>query len=165
MAEFTKPQARPRAKLLLIVSLALNLIIVGLIVGAIFGGNYRGKRDALPPPGVRGYLSAMTNEQRREFRRDSNQGFLGHLKVIKDLHKDQTDILEAIEAEKFDQTTVLAAMTKQRDTLSSVMAGFHGELVKALAGLSHAERTRFVERFNNGVRMKRDKHRPDRHKP
>jgi len=165
MALSPKPQARPRAKLLLIVSLAFNLIIVGLIVGAIFGGSYRGKRDAQPPLGVRGYLSAMTNEQRREFRRDLNQGFLGHLKVIKDLNKYQTGILDAIEAETFDETAVLAAMTAQRDKLSSVMAGFHGELVKTLAGLSHAERIRFVERFNKRARMKRDKHRPNRQKP
>lgn len=165
MSETPKPAKRTRGKLLLIVSLAFNLIIVGLIVGAIFGGHYRDRRAAQPPLGVRGYLSAMTKPQRRDFQRNSNHGALGHLKVLKNLNSHQLIILETMQADPFEQSALIEAMSAQRNNLSDVMAGFHGELAKALANMTPKERMGYVERYKKRAQKRRGKHRKPPRQP
>jgi len=165
MSETSKPPKRKRGKILLIVSLAFNMIIVGLIIGAIFGGHYRDRRGAQPPLGVRGYLSAMTTPQRRDFMRDYKHGFMGHIKVLKNLNTYQLAIMDAMEADPFDASALIAAMAAQRGKLSDVMAGFHGELANALAEMTHEERKAYVERYKSRAGKRWGRPRKDRREP
>ncbi len=143
----TAPLGKRRwGRVVLIVSLALNLIVVGLVAGAFFGGHKQGLQPAL---GVRNYVAAMTKTQRHEFLRNSDHGMMDHLKVVKILNHGQSGILNAIEAETFDAQVLLQAMKDQRAQLSTVTHGFHKELAKALAGMSQAERKSYVERYKN----------------
>ena len=145
----TKTDKQPRGrwvKILLIASLAFNLVIVGLIVGATFG-DHRGNRGLKAPHGIRPYVSAMTEEQRKEFHKRTRHSLSGSLKTLKKFRNGQKAVFDAITAIPYSEAALRAVLDQQRSDISAIMGQFQEELIISLAAMSDDERARYVARM------------------
>lgn len=166
------PTRRRWGRVLLVASLALNLVFIGLIVGAVArgGGVASGARhlDRMSM-GLGAYIEALPADARAivksaggGFERDDRRA------RFRALHAQRKAIVEALEAEPFDAQALRAAvMTHRNSTLGSSIA-LQDAFLEAFVGLDAAERNRVlaeaqsIKRKWREKREKREKRRKER---
>lgn len=150
MAETPKPRRMsPALRILLFLSLAMNLAIVGLVAGVLVTGGPgkpppRNPRDAVAP-----YTQALTREERREIGRQLFR------EMRKDGPRDEQRAraraeyhraLELLRAEPFEAEAFAALLTEQNARAAARQARGQEILVAYVAGMSPEARADFADR-------------------
>lgn len=147
------PPPAPRwMKIALVVSLAINLAVIGLVAGAAVnfrkdGGPQSGRIDGPNP-----FLRAMTPDDARMMRRllrpDANQ-----LGTSREMGRTAMEaILAQLRSDAFSEPDLRAAF-EQISTANAARAGLGEEaIVTYLLSLNASERARFADRLEESVR-------------
>jgi uncharacterized membrane protein len=142
-------------KVLLVVSLAFNLLIVGAFAGAVFSGG-KWDRHHGHPDGPGGPLTrALSEEDRRVLRRQ----------MLAEVVRSDTDrisrrdtmagLLTALRADPYDPAAALAQMDGLRDGMMQRMQTGQRLLSDRLAEMSAADRAAYADRLERALRRHR----------
>jgi uncharacterized membrane protein len=126
-------------RLALIVSLSLNLAVVGLVIGTSL------KFRAAPPPPIRdlsfgGFSAAMTPEQQAELRRHFADQAPDLRKLRAQLRGDREALLAILRAEPFDTTGFTSVMANMRIRYTEPSRQAEAALLEVIMRMSPAER-------------------------
>jgi uncharacterized membrane protein len=157
------PTSDPRAprrwtRVVLVVSLTLNLLVLGLIVGAKVSGHrgddfdHRGpERGAIRDLGFGPIAKALDHKDRREigraFRRESGS-FKDNRAV---LERDFVMLLQILRSDSFDAAAFEATMAQQAERLRLRGETLRHLLVEQIGGMSVADRKAFADRLESAV--------------
>ena len=154
MADEMNTDAAPAGKaprwmrVLLVVSLALNLLVVGLVAGSVLGKTRSGSRGAEAHEFQRHPLiGALAREDRREvmqqLRRDNGQP-REHAKALRTRFR---AYLEALRADAFDADAVGQLLKEQRASMGNWQDGVDGILLQTLSDMTPEERLAYADRL------------------
>ncbi|GAB5445260.1 periplasmic heavy metal sensor [Gymnodinialimonas sp.] len=144
MSEGKAPRKGRWLKLVLAVSLALNLAVVGLIAGAVMSGG--GPRDAGGAPlalralGLGPFERALSREDRAELRERLEGAGVELREERRAIGRSLRAVEEALRAEPFDRAAVDAAFARSRGLVVSLQETGHGALLDQIESMSAAER-------------------------
>jgi len=148
-----KPRLSGRARILLFVSLALNLAVVGILAGAMLG---RDRHDLRQPPmrdfGFGPYGRALSQADRKELA----QALAGHAGDLRnnrvELRRQMTSILQIIRTTPFDGAELAGVLRQQRSNLVDLQDIGQRLLLERLEAMTDIERAAFADRLEKSVR-------------
>lgn len=140
-------------KLLLAVSLALNLAIAGTFAGVALRGHDPERR---PPPAVRDltfgpFTDALTREQRRDMLRGFAERGPGLREMRAQMRADFDMVLTALRATPFDAAAFRAAVESQNSRITARAEAGRDALVGLVLQMSDAERAAFLDRLEQAL--------------
>ncbi|WP_170325654.1 periplasmic heavy metal sensor [Ruegeria arenilitoris] len=150
MSDNTKPKRR-WVTVLLAVSLALNLLVVGVALGTVYRvkGGDRGK----PPPGFGPAIyRALPKEDRKALRGELSER---HVKGAKLRAQDFAALEAALRAEPFDPTVVQALLQQQAQSMAELQGALQKEWLDRITAMTDAERQIYADRLQEVVQRKR----------
>ncbi len=132
---------------LLVVSLALNILVLGLVAGAVLRGG--------PPvgPGVRvdltlgPLLRALEAEDRAAIRAGLQARRPVERRGRVEMRRDMHAMLEVLQAEPFEAARMRAIMDRQFDRLQTIQGAAADQVIAHLAAMPPAERRALAIRF------------------
>jgi len=151
------PRMRLWLRILLGVSLALNLAVAGLAIGAAirFGGP-DGARPPAPPLGALLYRE-LPREDRRALFRDR----LGSREERRARRQaDAAEIDAALRAVPFDVTRVEAFLATQANQHRDIEKAMRDAWLKRVSGMSDAERAAYADRLAEAMARHNRHHKP-----
>ncbi|MEL7026011.1 MAG: periplasmic heavy metal sensor [Pseudomonadota bacterium] len=143
-------------RLVLIVSLAVNLLIVGMVGGAVLsGGGPGGGRDAARDTRGSPFIRALEPDERRQVMRDMVRGSRELRESRETLRVRFDALLVAIRAEDFDKAEVETLLQQQREI--SQKRNQLGELaiLERVSKMSLEERRAYADRLEAAVKQPR----------
>lgn len=151
MTPMTSLSRVPRIwRIVLVGSLALNLLVAGLALGAVLGPGGPPRGDRLGPAGP--VVRALPEADRRavldELRRDRPPEARGD-------RRDRFDeLLGAIAAEPFDPARVGALLARERKRGGARLERIEGAVIERLDGMDAAGRSRFARDLEKAIRRR-----------
>ncbi|MEO9574559.1 MAG: periplasmic heavy metal sensor [Tateyamaria sp.] len=149
MQEETETRRCPLwVKIVLALSLALNLCIAGLVAGFVLrGGPMAGRAPAM------GYAMPYVLALPRDLRRDvfgavRNDDSLPDRRARREEYR---DMIKALKVTPFDATAVEAVLLRQGDGVSRVQAAAQAAWLEAVSGLSDEERAAYTDRMQEAL--------------
>jgi uncharacterized membrane protein len=143
------PRTPGKVKALLIVSLALNLLVVGLVAGAWLRDGRPGGRDR--DPGFGPFGEALSDTDRRELRR----AFMARMPEMREnrtaLKADMQGVLDALRADPFDAAALSSAMDAALSRMAGRIEVGQELLVDRITAMDAAERTAFADRLETAL--------------
>lgn len=164
-----QPPRRTRrlVKVILTVSLTLNLLVVGLVVGAHLRDGQDGRRFGPPDRsiardmGFGPFIGAFPREDRRELAlalRERAGPFLDNRQALVD---EMQGILTALRTEPFDAEALSSLMSAQGERIRSRAELGREVLVEQIGKMTPRERARFADELERGLRHSMDRIRSD----
>ena len=145
-----KPSRRLRWALVL--SLALNLLIVGVIAGAVVNARRRPRAPTVADVGFGPFTQALSPEDRRALR----DAFVGRLPEMRDARRamraELQALVDALRAETWNEAATVAAFESLRSRTEERIAVGQDLLIARIAAMSPAERAAFADRLENLMR-------------
>lgn len=145
--------------ILLVCSLAVNLLLIGGIVGRFAFD----KRPTRPLPDHAGWIIRQLDEDRRQELRDElAPDFRSMRDLRRSLRKSQADFEAAITAGDFDRERTARALAELRQSQLAWQSASHDQMVELLSRLTPEERARAAAFLNRagGRRFERHGDRP-----
>jgi len=159
----TNPK-RSWMKALLIVSLGLNLAVVGLVIGAKLSGHGDKRAHFAGANGLRMFMHALPDDQRREVRRY----FRVHRKEVHANGDAMGEVMQtihvAIIARPFNPDALQAAFAAQRVHITRSTHDAQKAFVAIISQMTDAQRIAYVETMQEQYRQWRKNH-PGKQKP
>ena len=160
MTEVEKSQARAPSwtKNILILSLGLNLLVVGVVIGAVLRhggeGAREGRSHALNGFGSP-YMRALPKEARREIMRTLRDD--GSRKLPdRNARREMFEVtLTALRAQPFEPETVDAAVSRQANTAFSVQREMQEIWLQQIIEMSDAERAAYADAFEQAINKRK----------
>ncbi|MBU2937436.1 MULTISPECIES: periplasmic heavy metal sensor [Pacificibacter] len=160
-----KPSGSRRMRLILILSLAVNLAVVGLVAGAALRGGERGgaSGDARARAmqtrdfGFGPYVSALDRDARRDIGRNFISKAGGPAKARAGAQEKFEAILDALKAEPFDADLFQGAMLAQLNDLAEKQNIGASVIVDHVAMMTPEARAAYAVRLDQALK------RPPRH--
>lgn len=139
-------------RLLLVVSLALNLLTIGALVGAVLTrpsphGRQRGNGD----PAAAFYLGALPSDKRREIGSIIRQNMREYRNDHGALAAGIEETATLLRSEVIDAETIRLAFREQRETLSERRDISDGLFAEYLAKMSLEERRDYADRLEQAL--------------
>lgn len=152
-----KPQAaRPRrwVTVLLVCSLALNLLIVGAITGTVLsGGGKWGPRHAPHMSRVGGPLTRALDHEDRHAIAKKMRAALGDRRDHRETRRAEADaLLDALIAVPFDADAVRTRMMALQSRVEEFQTIGRDMLIERLGEMTDAERADYAERLKRAMR-------------
>lgn len=150
MAE--EPKSNPGSsrwmRILLVASLALNLLIVGLVAGAVLGGRSDGDRGAESrafqrQPLIGALEPAMRRDVLQQLRRDARQPG-EHARALRGRFR---AYLDALRSDSFDVSEVGRLLSEQRASMGGWQDAVDGILLEKLSEMTPEERFAYADRL------------------
>ncbi|PIE12903.1 MAG: hypothetical protein CSA70_08070 [Rhodobacterales bacterium] len=156
-----KPKPLRRGvRIVLFLSLALNLVVVGLVVGAV--ASHR-DRDRHPPRFDRisgPLIRALSKQDKRFIGREMRNFYRASASKSVTLRAQYDDVLEALRADPFQVDVVQGVMDAQMDQLVGRARLGKSVLLDRLKSMTPQERAAFADRLEEELeRPRRDKKR------
>lgn len=157
MSESEKTPAAPgkAVTIALIVSLALNLALVGLIAGAALrhhrGIGPGGDRAAFAP-----YLDALPRADRGHLRSEMFHRMPGLRDLGRERSEDFAAFLGALRAEPFDPAAAAAVLDRQTGRAAQRLAEGRALFLERIAAMSRAERMHYADRLEEALEDEHD---------
>ena len=129
---------------LLVVSLGLNLLVVGMVIGSAFSHGKADRRDPFFGGGMRPYVASLPESQREHVRDRLLHNRDAAREARQELRRSAQGVRDAITAEPFDADALNAAFAAQRSVYNGIASTGHHALVEILAGMTEAERAHFI---------------------
>lgn len=158
MSQDDTPRSASRrwATVLLVFSLALNLLIVGMVAGWMLSpGGPRGERsDLRQARGLLGepFVRALPQEDRRALLADALRNRDQLRENRQALARRLGDFLDALEAEEFDEATIRGLLSEQRGAAIRRQEIGEALLIERLSAMSRDERRAYAERLRENFR-------------
>lgn len=148
------PKPRLWLRILLFVSLAANLLVVGLVVGLAFHRDDDNKRRHPPRPDqIGGPLThALSPEDRREIGRAIWQEYRADRPNRDSFRAEYDAVLDALRSVPFDRTVVEQSLQRQIDFATQRQRIGQRILLERLTTMSDDERAAFADRLEEGMR-------------
>lgn len=155
-----KKAGSPRwVKSLLVVSLGLNLLVVGVVAGAFFKHRKYPELDRHAPEtrmildlGLGPFMNAFAPDQRRDLGRTLRRE-LGNPDMSRtELAGELTTLLDVLRATPFDLSAFEKVIDRQRVRLNARSTAGRAVLLEAVAAMPDAERARFADRLERSLR-------------
>jgi uncharacterized membrane protein len=153
-----QPKLKRRLKIVLAVSLALNLLFIGLMAGAFYR---HGGKDAAPAPSLRSYATPYVRALPRAQRAALNKALRAE-NILPNKAQRRAfyqDVLAALRADTFDPASITAAMAAQREAVTGAQAGAQMVWLTLVSEMTAAERSAYAdaleERLKRRPRRKR----------
>ncbi len=151
-----KARASLWMRLLLIASLAVNLLVAGVVIGAIAsqrgdedrGDRLRGARDLAPPP----FVLAIKRDDRRAVLRSLRDTVDADGRDRAAVRADLRVILGALRADSFEPEAVRALLAAERGRSQTRQETGEDIFVGYLEGLSAEERRAYADRLERILR-------------
>lgn len=150
MAEVQTKTGRWR-RILLVVSLGLNLAVAGLVVGVMVNGGPRNgppRYDLTAGPLTR----AMEADRRTAVRDALRESDVFRRADRSDIRADMQAILASLRADEFDQTEFRAALSRQRQRLQAGQDAVLDAVAAQINDMSFEERAAFADRVEEQLR-------------
>ncbi|OUD09097.1 hypothetical protein BVC71_10325 [Marivivens niveibacter] len=155
MAETKKSSMRPALRVLLVVSLALNLLVAGVLVGGISKGRQfspKGNFDISVGP----FSRAFEEEDRRAIR-DDLRARMAEFATPQEQSASMQTLIAAMRADPFVEDAVTEQFETQRENAAEAMRIGQEVVLNRLREMSVEEREEFTDRL-----MREAMRRPDR---
>jgi uncharacterized membrane protein len=136
---------------LLVVSLALNLLVLGLVAGAVLRGGPPGggaRVDLTPGP----LLRAFEAEDRAAIRAGVQARRPLDRRARIEMRRDMRAMRDALRAETFEPARIRALMDRQFARLRTIQGRAADQVLDQLATMSPAERRALADRFEAEMR-------------
>ena len=156
--EAPRPKMRTGLRIVLFVSLALNLLVAGLVVGAVASGRAGDKARMNLNFGP--FIRALNEEDRRAIAREVRGNPEARPPSPLERRRDLVEIVEILRADPFDVDRLDALLTKQRDAGTRVVVAAHAAFAERLAAASPQERAAFADRLEAELRRGPDRRPP-----
>ncbi|MBL3702344.1 periplasmic heavy metal sensor [Sulfitobacter sp. BDSS02] len=159
MVEDVTPGRSRRFRIVLILSLAANLLFIGLMVGAVMRHGHDGPRYRDRPPSVGAALfRALPREDKREIREAMHQ----RDSLVRDAERqsDFAEIRALLVAEPFDAAALEDAMRRQIDKRHDFIEQAQVDWVARIAAMDAGERAEYVERLDRVIEEKTSRTKP-----
>ncbi len=146
-------------KILLIVSLGLNLAVAGLAIGATIRHHKGGMAGTVSSNfSMRGFMHALPENKREEVHKYFKQ-HRGKIRANRQaIFEAMVEIHQVILAKPFDEPALNAAFDAQRARVSNVTKDAQTAFVAIIAGMSDKEREDFVKTLEEQRRKWQNKH-------
>ncbi len=144
-----EPQAaKPRRlwRIVLVLSLALNLAVVGVVAGSVISGRFGDGPPRSFDLGLGPVTRALTQDERRDIARALRRD--GELRRF-DLRARVTGMVDAIQAEPFDEATLRGLMAEQASRFSAVQAKAQDAFVATVAQMTPERRAAFAAQLRD----------------
>ncbi|WP_170758922.1 periplasmic heavy metal sensor [Ruegeria lacuscaerulensis] len=149
MSDNPKPRRR-WVSVLLSVSLALNLLIVGVALGTVY--RVKGGDHGKAPPGFGPALyRALPKEDRKVLRGELSER---HVKGAKLRAQDFAALGAALRAEPFDPAAVQALLLQQAQFMADMQSALQEQWLARVTAMSDAERQAYADRLEDVVHRK-----------
>lgn len=141
-------------RVLLVVSLALNLLVAGAVAGAFLsGGKDRGgdrRAESRLPMGP--YARAFPKEDRAELRRafEARKPWFDEQRTA--LRGAAEELVQVLRAEPFDPVALRAVLARQTEKQTEIRAEGQKIFAERLVAMTNAQRQRFADRVEKGLR-------------
>lgn len=145
------PTQYRRLRIVLAVSVALNLLVAGLGIGAAFRGGPNPdqmSRDL----GFGPFSEALDMEQRRALRDSLMQKSPQIRGAMQQRRADLAQLLTALRAEPFDAAAMQNALATMRTRLEGQLILGQNALAEVLIAMPTAQRLKFADRLERGQR-------------
>lgn len=138
-------------RLLLVVSLGLNLAVIGAVVGVVLKG---GPRNGPPRYDLTvGPLTRALDDERRDAVRDVlRESGVFRPADRQNIRNDMRAIVESLRAEEFDQTAFRDALARQRERLQAGQDAVLEVFAAQIDEMSFEERLEFADRVEQQMR-------------
>ncbi len=153
-SEAKKPKSGKWVKLVLILSLGLNLAVVSFVIGITIKGPP--DRARLQNSDAVAFLSyALPKQHRREIRRE----MVAHREALRSnrnaLHGLRAEMIEILQEEDFDLAKVAVILERQRGHFLSLGELAHDALLNRIAVLTPEERAAYIRSLQRDARPAR----------
>ncbi|MEO0391370.1 MAG: periplasmic heavy metal sensor [Pseudomonadota bacterium] len=142
-------------KVALVVSLAVNLLIIGAIAGAVLRGTGPAARGtvnfALP------YAQALEPETRRAMMRSVMQSEAGRAIRPRARRQGYADVVALLRADPFDAAALEAAVASQAQAFWTVQGQAQAQWLEIVAGMTAGERAVYAAAVEERLRRPRAK--------
>ncbi|MEP5153724.1 periplasmic heavy metal sensor [Planktotalea sp.] len=159
--ETPKTKVPRRFRILLGVSLALNLLVIGAVIGAISNG----PRDRNGPPTARSistpYVAAFEGATKREMRKEMRTRLEGFKSAKAAEKTDYLAFIEIVRAEDFDAMQAEAIMKGQLERAGAVQDVGRAIAIEKLNAMSFEGRIAYADRLEDALE-RREKRRKGR---
>ncbi|MDU8942126.1 periplasmic heavy metal sensor [Ovoidimarina sediminis] len=142
-------------RVLLIVSLTINLLVLGVVIGVVASrgdgeraDRLRGARDLAPPP----FVLALEPRDRRALVGALYDRASVYSRDYEAVRRDLRVILSALRAEQFDAAGVTALLGAERGRSQGRQAAGEAVFIEYLEGLTVAERRAYADRLERVLR-------------
>lgn len=147
-------------RVLLFVSAALNVLLLGAVIGFFAGGGFQAQRSA--PAGVglsspRAVLATLPPDVRRDVRRNLARAWVRSREERLALRAAGAEVTRLVEAEPYDADAMRTALQRQREAGAVVVARFHEALADGLVDMTPAQRRSLAEALAAGRRGRADR--------
>lgn len=150
--------ASKRMRIVLVVSLALNLAIAGLFVGSVVSGRWSAGPPAHFDIGMGPIGRALAPDERRDIRRSLMRD--GSMRAL-NLRGRMGDMIAAIETDPFDPQVMRGLMAEQIARTSALQGNVQDLLLQIIADMTPQRRAEFAQQLKNEM----SRERPPRDKP
>lgn len=146
-------------RLLLIVSLALNLMVVGLVAGMAWtgggkhGGHHPSRLEKIGGPLTR----ALSKEDRRAIGREMRSAYQDRAGDRGAQHELMQALIDDLRQVPFDRDAVTRQLAAQRDILQDRVQLGQTLLVDRLADMSEQDRAAYADRLQNALDRRRNR--------
>lgn len=152
-----KSRMRPGLRILLIVSLALNVMIVGVVAGGILKGRSPGPFGGFDMT-IGPFAEALGDNDRRAIRAE--------LRDRRDIRPPRYDdriaamqgFLAAVRADNFDPAQIEIMFAEQRARAGNAMEAGQQALLNRIVAMDRDERARFADRLERELTHGGDRH-------
>jgi uncharacterized membrane protein len=154
------PSGTPRwVKLLLVVSLALNLAVAGLVAGVVLKSGGGGPRGAqVRDLGFGPFSEALGAEDREALRRGFMERAPNLRELRQTLREDGAEVLAALRAEPFDPARLAAVLAGQGERIAKRLALGQDLLAQRIAEMTPEARAAFADRLEDSLSHRGDHH-------
>jgi uncharacterized membrane protein len=150
---------KPWVRGLLLLSLALNLAVLGMVAGAYFrfGGPDSDKRPARTDQIAGAYTRALAPEDRRSIWRDMRKQS-AQMPSRAEMRRTHAQVLALLRADPLDTDALASALGRQiefghaRAELGQML------LVKHLSGMTAADRAAYADRLEDALKKRKPDH-------
>lgn len=134
-------------RIALLVSLALNLLLIGAAVGIGLGEWRRGGERIARAPNMRAVMESLPPERAEQVRGQ----VIGAWRAARDQRREaraaRLELVRIASADAYDKAAVQAAFARLRTADAAVAERFHDVVAEAMAGMSGEERRQMLRRL------------------
>jgi uncharacterized membrane protein len=138
----TAPRRWPWMRIVLVVSLAFNLAVIGLVAGHVLTD---GPDRRSPDSGLWRYGTAMPEPHRRSMLRTMRESRPHWEAARRDLREGRARLAAALTAEPFEPASVAAVLAEERRLIGALAVRGEGILVAQIGEMTAEERRAYAE--------------------
>ncbi|WP_300516593.1 periplasmic heavy metal sensor [Aliiroseovarius sp.] len=166
-AQNSPRRTRRLVKVILTLSLTLNLLVLGLVVGAKMRDGQEARRFSPPDRaiardmGFGPFIGAFPRESRREMAQALRERAGPFLDNRRALVNEMQEILNTLRAEPFDAEALNGLLSAQGNRIRERAEIGRGVLIEQIGKMTPRERARFADDLERGLRHSMDRVRSD----